>query len=203
MGWLATLRARYDGATLQAPSSHPTVALDVRQAAVFKTLRDWCRQQPDSSIAVALLTGPHGAGKTHLADALCRELDGSVLLDACTSSIARWRVKLRVKLDDCRGPQRQPPDHPWDSGFLRDSPEAFAALAHFIPRRPTLIVADALPAARLQDCMTVLTQRQAEFAHPVRLLIVDSTPPAIGHDVLRVELAANTGREAGYAASTL
>lgn len=203
MGWLFTLLARYDAATLRPPSPHALAALDARQIAVCQTLSDWCRQQPDAAFAIAHLSGMSGVGKTYLADALCRNLDGSVWLDACPTTAARWRLKLRVKLADCLGRRFQSIDHPWDCGFLRTTPAALAALARFTPRRATLIVADALPAEQTQTCIELLARRHSGFRDPVRLLVVGAMLPVVLPDVLQVELAANTGKEAGCAASSL
>ncbi len=203
MGWLFTLLARYDVATLRPPSPHALAALDARQVHIGQALNAWCRRQPGPAFAVAHLNGMPGVGKTYLADALCRDLDGSLGLDACPTIAARWRLKLRVKLADCLGRRFQSSAHPWDCGFLRETPAALAALARFTPRRATLIVADALPAEQIQTCIELLARRHPGFLYPVRLLVVGAMPPVVLLGVLRVELAANTAKEAGCAASSL
>lgn len=140
--------------------------------------RPWAMPGMDQPLAIALLTGPNGVGKSHLAEALARHLDGSNVLEALPGRWARLRYRLRVKINDCQWWRRRRPDDPWDCGYLVDDAAWIGRLAHFLPRRATLLIADELTAESLNDITRILAERRVEFRRPVRLLLVDVTPPA-------------------------
>lgn len=127
--------------------------------------------------AVAVLTGDKDVGKSALTEALSRELDGSLKLEACMNRFRALALRLRVKRDDCLWWRTRQNSDPWDSGYLVDGPAARARLAVFAPRRATLIVADEVPSQSLILAIDVLNARRSEFRHPVRLLIIDAALP--------------------------
>ena len=137
----------------------------------------WVLPKAEQRFAVAVLTGPKGAGKSRLAVALSRHLDGNDSLSQLTSGLARWRLKLRVKIADCAWWRMRKSDHPWDCGYLIENAAAIDHLHRFLPRRPTLLIADELTAGSLAKCVGALHARQHEFRHPVRVLIVDTVVP--------------------------
>ena len=140
----------------------------------------WCPWlMPDVSqrFSIAVLTGDSGVGKSHLAEALSRKLDGSVDLEACTSCLGALRFRLQVKLDNCQWWRSRQGSDPWDSGYLVEDPAARARLTGFSPRRATLIVADELSPQSLILAIEALNARRADFRHPVRLLIIDAVMP--------------------------
>ena len=140
--------------------------------------RPWVKPEVTQRFSVAVLTGPPGAGKSPLAAALGRELDGSLQLEACTSRFEALRLRLRVKRDDCRWWRPRQHTDPWDSGELVQGPAAQARLARFAPRRATLVVADALPPDALRVAIETLNAQSAGFHHPVRLLVLDAVLPS-------------------------
>jgi hypothetical protein len=81
--------------------------------------------------------------------------------------------RLGVKLHDAMWWRPRQPDDPWDAGWVIDTPPALDRLATgFLPRRATLVLADAQAAGRLRPALAAMAQRQAEFRHPVRWLWV-------------------------------
>ncbi|WP_418648659.1 hypothetical protein ACNQFN_09435 [Thauera butanivorans] len=54
-----------------------------------------------------------------------------------------------------------------------------ARLAHFRPRRPTLIIADELRDGSLEQVLQALGTAKADFRHPVRLLVIDAALPGM------------------------
>lgn len=193
-----TLIARYDDETLRVlPSGDYGLRwagpLGEAQHKAWQALSEWCfagagdgtcplwppwaQPSVEQRFSIAILTGPNGVGKSHLAEALSRELDGSLRLEACTSRLARLRLRLGVKLNESAWWKPRRREDPWDSGYLVEDPAALVRLAGFLPRRATLLVADELTPLTLLDAITKLKGRRADFRHPVRLLIIDTVLP--------------------------
>ena len=178
----ATLTARYDNAALRVA---PPTAIDparlawlaADRPAAWITLADWCFD--GDAFGVATLTGPDRLALAHLAEAFSRELDGSVLLDAASGALARWRMRLTVKLHDTMAWRERRRADPWDCGYLVDEPAARAALRRFAPRRATLIVASSPAPEHVAEAIAVLRANAARFDRPVRLLVLDVAPGAL------------------------
>ena len=195
-----TLIARYDNETLRV-EAWPSGDFGLRgagppgetQSKAWKELHPWCfagtgtgaspfwrpwaLPQVPQPLAIAVLTGSTGVGKSHLAEALSRELDGSLQLAACAGRWAALRLRLRVKAQDCLWWRRRQPTDPWHSGYLVEDPAARRRLERFRPRRATLIVADELAPESLRKAIEDLNSQRSDFRHPLRLLIVDAALP--------------------------
>lgn len=194
-----TLMARYDSETLRPP---PTGNFSLNwdgprsdaQVDAWQQLHAWCYAGTGSGrspfwrpwvvpdvtqrFSIAVLAGDNGVGKSHLAEALSRKLDGSLQLEACTSRFESIRLRLRVKYDNCRWWRSRQDSDPWDSGYLQQGAVAQSHLAVFAPRRATLIVADELAPQSLIPAIEALNARRSKFHHPVRLIIVSTVLPA-------------------------
>jgi len=138
----------------------------------------WDRPDPATKFSIAVLVGASGAGKSHLAEALYRELDGSELLDACTTKLQRIALKLRFKVRDCLFWAAPGIGSAWDAGYLVEDPAARTRLAAFSPRRMTLMIADELSPQSLAQYVEDLAARRCEFRYRVRLLVISTTPPS-------------------------
>jgi len=193
------LIARYDRAALRVEASaglsgHRAGPLRPHQEAAWNWLQAWCFEgagdgrsppwrpralpQVPQRWSVAWLAGPKGSGRSHLAEAFSRQLDGDDRLQALASGAARLRLRIGVKLADACWWRARRPDDPWDCGYLVDEPAARQALQNFLPRRATLMVADGLPEEALRACVAALAPRQARFRQPVRLLVIATEMPA-------------------------
>jgi len=202
------LIARYDRAALRVGPAADSIGyrpgpLHPHQQAAWTWLQAWCFDgagdgrspfmQPVAPPhvplrwAVAVLTGPRGSGRSHLAEAFSRHLDGDDRLQALRGRAARLRLRLGVKLADACWWRARRADDPWDCGYLVDEALALQALQHFQPRRATLLVADDLPERALLERVAALAPRSAGFRQPVRLLVITpdiTTVPGCGaaHD---------------------
>ena len=125
---------------------------------------------------MAHLAGPAGSGRSHLAEAFSRHLDGDDRLQQLPQGWPRLRLRLAVKLADSLPWRARQRDDPWDCGFLPGDEAALRALGRFLPRRATLMVADGLPPSALAERIDALAPRQARFGQPVRLLIIERAP---------------------------
>ena len=207
-----TLLARFDTKALcvdpPGQQSLPwRLPLRTQQALVFKSLRLWCHTRAgvaarpvltpwalplvEEAFAVAHLSGAQAAGKSLLALALSRELDGSVLLEACPTGWAHWHVRLRVKLHDCQWWRARQLGDPWDCGYVHSAALASGAIARFLPRRATLIVADGLTGDEVEQCAAQLHANRAWYRCPVRLLVIGSGGEPAPPDATHFELSGN------------
>lgn len=202
------LVARYDNAALRVA---PPQGTDPREAdplcghhpATWPALQAWCfagagdgrspfwrlwaEPRVDLRFSIATWAGASGADLPRLAEAFSRHIDGSDQLDALGSVAARIGLRLCVKLHDAMWWRARQSADPWDSGYLVDEPAALQALQTFHPRRATLLVALHLPAAALQERITLLAARRAAFAHPVRLLVIGTPVSPAWGDVTVIE----------------
>jgi hypothetical protein len=193
------LIARYDDGALRVePASgvNETLPRDLsaNQKAAWTQLQQWCfdgagdgrtpfwlpwaMPRVERRFSIAVLLGAKGAGNSQLAEAWSREIDGSNQLQHAGGAWARLCLRLRVKWNDCVWWRARKPADPWDSGYLVGDALALEHLRKFLPRRATLMVANALPSAALLERIAVLSARCTAFHHPVRLLIVDTVLPA-------------------------
>ncbi len=193
-----TLIARYDNGALRvspagAGTEIPLQDFSANQKAVWTQLQQWCfdgagdgraplwrpwaMPRVERRFAIAVFLGATGGSRSQLAETLSREIDGSHQLAQAGSAWARLCLRLRVKWNDCVWWRAREPADPWDSGYLADDPMALDHLRQFLPRRATLMVADAMPSAALLERIAVLSARCGAFHHPVRLLIVDAALP--------------------------
>jgi hypothetical protein len=178
---LSGLLARYDGSVLRPPDA--AAALEGRQATLIEPLRHWCldgagpgcsalwRPFSPPTIAQRLRIGALAGDvvrAAHLANHLSLVLDGSLRL-AERGSAGRVVLKLQTKLHDARWWRPLRASDPWDCGWLQGGA---ADLQAFRPRRPTLMVAQDLSEPQLQT----LRERQSDYAHAVRLLVVGREP---------------------------
>jgi hypothetical protein len=190
---LSTFIARYDAQLLRPPATPDAAAAATPLPPLAQALQDhllaWCRHgagdglsPPLQALSIALLTGAAADGRQPLVEELALRLDGTYDLLAAGS---RWRqrlFRLRVKWDECRWWRPRATAAPWDSGYLIDSADAMARLAHFRPRRPTLIVAQGLADTPLRDALRTLAACRMQLAQPVRLLVLaPSRPAALAH----------------------
>lgn len=192
-----TLIARYDGALLRPPAgAEPGLQRAVPQGAeqrVWAALQAWCLagmgegrspfwqpwRLPDMAqrLGVAVLVAPpDGAGAARPVVAFARHLDRDDELAALSaeSRLKGLRLKLAVKWHELWWWRKRHPRQPWDCGYLIDDPAMLVRLARFRPRRPTLIIADALRGDALAQALRVLGAAQVDYRHPVRLLVVDA-----------------------------
>lgn len=197
-GWWWALLARYDGDAMCATPPAPfamrwTGPLGERQQLAWQGLARWCLAGAGSGrspvwqpwalpdvpqrFAIGLLLGASGTGKSHLAEAFSRHLDGDDRLQALPSRVARLRWRLQLKWQDCQWWRARRPEDPWDCGYLVEGAAIQQRLAAFRPRRPTLMVADALAPQTLQACILTLQAQQGDFGQPVRLLVIDTAVP--------------------------
>ena len=183
------LGARFDTRALRPPAAAADEAAVLqRQPACTAALQAWCNGA-GPALAVAALQGPP-ADLAAWADALARRLDGGTRLDALGRATGlAWR--LRLKLAEAWPGRTRRPDDPWDAGWaLADGP----AMAHWhtawLPRRPTLVLADASQAAVLGPVVGALARRLANGAMPVRWVWVGGDGPApAGLPICRFKLA--------------
>ena len=194
------LIARYDNDVLRVA---PVAAIDLNAAgprhaneqAAWDPLRQWCFEgvgdggaplwrpwampRVERRLSIAVLTGLNGVGKSHLVEAFSREIDGSTQLQRAGGAGRRLALRLRVKVNDCLWWRARKSADPWDSGYLMEDAAARRRLQQFVPRRATLMVADAWPADALREFVAALNARRMDYHHPVRLLIVDTVPPNV------------------------
>ncbi|NRF71761.1 hypothetical protein HLB44_32730 [Aquincola sp. S2] len=197
----ATLIARYDSRALRPPVTPDSatahgLALSPHQEEVQRWVLAWCRQGiGEQPFALAVLASPPGIGTAALVEDLALRLDGTWLMLAAGGRWAQRLMRLRVKWDECSWWRSRGAEAPWDSGYLGDQPAALARLVRFEPRRPTLMVAPGLADASLRQAVQALSARQAAFAHPVRLLVVDTTlSAALAHWPVEGAAVSRSGR---------
>ena len=189
---LRGLGARFDSLALRPPAPSSSAADDAlaQQQPAWSGLQAWCQQgagpghgawsQPGAKpvvalrLAVAALRGPDDSTALAWADALARQLDGSVALAALSggaTGTAALALRLRVKAQDAMWWRPRQPDDPWDAGWAINSPPARAHWqSSFTPRRATLILADRREADTLHPHLAALAARSDDFWHPVRWL---------------------------------
>jgi len=162
--------------SVEPPAGYQPGPPNADQAAAWQWLQDWCFEDLKRPWAMAYLGGPLGSGRSHLAEAFSRHLDGDTLLQQLPHGWPRLRLRLAVKLTDSLPWRARQPADPWDCGFLPGSEVALQALSRFVPRRATLMVADELSAPAVAERIEALAPRQAQYRQPVRLLIVERRP---------------------------
>lgn len=196
---LRALGTRFDAQALRPPLAvaHAATLLQ-RHSALRDQLQAWCWQgagpgnaawwQPGAQpalgqrLAVAALWAPPAAAdagpakSTHLADwanAFARQLDGSTGFGNLPSKLSGLQLRLAIKLQDAQWWRPRQPTDPWDAGWAVRTPAALQHLQQrFVPRRATLVLADAQAAQALQPSLAALALRSGDFSHPVRWLWV-------------------------------
>ncbi len=202
--YLVGLRAGFDSLALRPPAPADSEQTRLRtQAQAAQALTAWCLQgtmpRLRQRMLVGALRGASGADPQALvawADAFARQIDGGIRLDAMSTRARGLAWRLQVKLNDARPWRVRQPDDPWDAGWALSAPAALRRLqAAWMPRRATLVLADAADHAALRLALAALWQRHADFRHPVRWLWVGSgdLPTVPGQLVARFSLVAVAG----------
>ncbi len=210
--YLSGLRARFDSQALHPPrpaSAADEASQQQQHATAWAALLAWCHvgagpgkspawapgAQPDVAqrLALASLRGPDAAGLLAFANAFARTIDGSTQLDALPGGAAGLALRLGVKARDAQWWRQRQPSDPWDAGWAITTPPAHHQLkSQFSPRRATLILGDRQAVEALRPSLAALTQRSADFRHPVRWLWVggeDDLPAPKGIVMSRPTLA--------------
>ncbi len=179
--YLVGLQAGFDSQALRPPAVAQGERARLKaQAQATHALTAWCLTgavpKPRQRLAVGALRGSMGADAVALvgwADAFARQLDGGIRLDALPTHAAGLVWRIQTKFNDARPWRQRQPDDPWDAGWARSNPAALRRLqAGWMPRRPTLVLADAADHVALRLALAALWQRHAAFRHPVRWLWV-------------------------------
>lgn len=186
-----SLAARFDRRALRPPAAatpEAEAAQFTRDPETWQALMRWCRDPAPEALPAALLQPANGgehdpdAALRAWADALARQLDGGTALDALPGGWPKLALRLRVKWQDLRADQRDALPTVWDAGWLRSEPQALHHLAaHWWPRRPTLLLAEAAQAPQLWPVQRALGLRLAQAAQsqtvrPVRWLWLGASP---------------------------
>lgn len=193
-GW----RARFDGLALRAPAQaqpdDPAVP-----SKLWGSLQRWADEgagpggapfwRPGAATAVPnRFALARWQGRDIVVEAWARQLDGSTALLAMGAGAQR-RLRLGLKWREAGWWRQRSPGDPWDAGHLIDSAEAATQLQHhFLPRRPTLLIAGEMNPERLASSIDALQQRADTFRHPVRLLCLSAAPlpPRLSRNLTRL-----------------
>ncbi|MEO3690788.1 hypothetical protein [Roseateles paludis] len=183
-----SLTARYDIAALRPTHPDGADAVSARTALDAEILA-WSQADlgtgrapfwrpgalPDVAqrMSVAVLTGPAPTGQI---EALARQLDRDDELAVLAAQSKRQAIalKLAVKWHELWWWRARHPRQAWDCGWLRKDVEA---LASFRPRRPTLLIAQGLPAPTVTSAVQHLLAAHASYRHAVRLLVLAAAMP--------------------------
>ena len=199
------LQTRYDHLALRPPLASAGEQGRLRaQAAAVQALTQWCLQgavpRVRQRMLVGTLRGASGAEALALAswaDAFARQIDGGMRLDAMSTQVQALAWRLRVKLNDALPWRTRLASDPWDAGWALSAPAALRQLQTvWMPRRPTLVLADAADHEALRLALMALWQRHAQFRHPVRWLWVGAgadLPSVPGQLMARFGLVPVTG----------
>ena len=202
--YLAGLQASFDSLALQPPAPGSREQAKLRtQAQAAQALATWCLQgtmpRLQQRMLVGALRGASGADPQALVawtDAFARQMDGGIRLDAMSTRAQGLAWRLQTKLNDARPWRARLPGDPWDAGWARSAPAALRRLqTGWMPRRATLVLADAADHAALRLALTALWQRHPSFRHPVRWLWVGSgdLPAVPGPVAARFQMSAAPG----------
>ncbi len=201
------LSARFDVAALRPPAPLPAgqAGHPAQDHTAWPTLRHWCLAgagpgtrpfwspgRPPTigqRYTTAALAGADISTQRALAQALCLERDGSLQLQACRTAWGRLQLRAATKLHDAMWWRARQPADAWDCGYVVDTPAGLQALARFVPRRATLMVADDLPADVLHAVANGLKSRQTQLRQAVRLLVVGTGPVTDGLAATTITLA--------------
>jgi hypothetical protein len=204
-GYLAGLPAGFDTVALRAPAAAPGELARLKaQAQTVRALTAWCLAgavpRPTLRLAVGALRGAMGAEALALvawADAFARQMDGGIRLDALPTRAAGLAWRIQAKLNDARPWRQRQAGDPWDAGWATSAPPALRRLqSDWMPRRATLVLADAADHVALRLALAALWQRQQAFRHPVRWLWVGGgadLPAVPGQTVTRFGLGVVAG----------
>lgn len=202
---LAGLQAGFDSLALRPPAPAASERAHLRaQPQATQAITAWCLQgtmpRLRQRLLVGALRGAAGAEAVALetwADAFARQMDGGTRLDAMPTAIQGLAWRLHTKFNDARIWRTRQSEDPWDAGWALSTPAAMRRLqADWIPRRATLVLADAADHEALRLALTALWQRHGAFRHPVRWLWVGGgadLPAAPGQVVAQFSLGAGLG----------
>jgi len=200
--YFVALQAGFDTVALRPPSAvQGELARLKAQPQSMRALTAWCLGGAVPSVqerlAVAALRGTVGsepAALTGWAEAFARHMDGGIRLDALPTHAAGVAWRIQAKLNDARPWRSRRPDDPWDAGWALSNPPSLRRLqTDWMPRRATLVLADAADHVALRLALAALWQRHARFRHPVRWLWVGGgadMPAVPGQPVALFQLAA-------------
>lgn len=203
--YLVGLQAGFDSLALNPPAPAENERARLRaQAQATQAITAWCLQgtmpRLRQRLLVGALRGAPGAQAVALmtwADAFARQIDGGTRLDAMPGTLQGLAWRLQTKFNDARIWRTRQGDDPWDAGWALSTPAAMRRLqADWMPRRATLVLADAADHEALRLALTALWQRHGNFRHPVRWLWVGGgadLPAAPGQVVARFSLGAGLG----------
>jgi len=201
LDYLVGLQASFDSQALRPPVAAQGERARIKsQALAAQALTAWCLAgavpKPRLRLAVGALRGTMGTEALALmawTDAFARQLDGGIRLDALPTHAAGLAWRVQAKLNDARPWRQRQPDDPWDAGWALSNPPALRRLqGDWMPRRPSLVLADATDHVALRLALGALWQRRASFRHPVRWLWVGGgadLPAAPGQPVACFNLA--------------
>ncbi len=203
--YLIGLQAGFDTQALRPPAAAQSERARLKAQAVgVRALTAWCLTgavpKPKLRLAVGALRGAVGAEAVALmgwADAFARQMDGGIRLDALPTRAAGLAWRIQAKLNDARPWRSRRPDDPWDAGWALSTPPSLRRLqTAWMPRRATLVLADAADHVALRLALAALWQRHESFRHPVRWLWVGGgteLPAAPGQAVARFNLVTVAG----------
>lgn len=179
--YLVGVQAGFDTEALRPPATVSAELARLKaQPHAVRALTQWCLSGAVPCLrhrmTVGALRAASGVDAVALmgwAEAFARQMDGGIRLDALPTRAAGLAWRVRTKLNDARPWRARQADDPWDAGWAQSTPQALRSLqADWMPRRPTLVLADAADHVALRLALTALWQRHARFRHPVRWLWV-------------------------------
>jgi hypothetical protein len=163
------LVARFDDDALRPFEAHGSQPSG--SGTPWPALRQWCEDEAARPLAVAAPSSVDLDVAARSAAALALVLDGSTRLQACRNNTERQLLRARAKLHDLtRWPWLRAAV--WDCGWVPQEPAAWQAMTRFVPRRPTFVVMDRLPAAAVAPMLSSLRARSETFLAPVRVLVL-------------------------------
>lgn len=184
---LPRLARRYDGTALTPIAGAPAEATDPRLqqrldawvaegAGHGATLLPWSRPVVPVPLAIAFTPARNAAAVRRFG----HHLAGYHQLTR-RSRLGGILYRLGVQLRPLAWFLRRRPDEPWDDAWLTDLDDGrLAALARWLPRRPTLIVLEGRAAASAGSVTRALDHAAKNGDQPVRLLILGPGPATPG-----------------------